>query len=110
MSKKEPSKEPETPKEKKLSFKEKLHLVFNGVSKKELKGVFADTLQDLKKPKEIGIFIVSSIVPGGWVGYAAYRIAKYKFKHPPANDNKAEEAANPKPAPKSKKQPKAPKP
>jgi len=107
MSKKET---PQEPKEKKLSFKEKLNLVFNGVSKKELKGVCADTLKDLRKPKEIGIFIVSSIVPGGWIGYAAYRIAKYKFKHKPANDNAAQETANPKPAEKAKKQPKGPKP
>jgi len=82
--------EPEqNPKKKKLSFKERISLVFNGVSRKELKGVFADTLKDLRKPKEIGIFIVSSFVPGGWIGYAAYRIAKYKYKHKPANDNEA---------------------
>lgn len=93
--------EPEqNPKKKKLSFKERLNLVFNGVSKKELKGVFADTLKDLRKPKEIGIFIVSSVVPGGWIGYAAYRIAKYKYKHKPANDNVDQDDV--KPAPKAK--------
>jgi len=90
--------EPEkNPKPKKLSFRQRLSLVFNGVSRKELKGVLADTLKDLRKPKEIGILLVSSFVPGGWIGYAAYRIAKYKFKHqPPANDNTAE--ASPAPA------------
>ncbi len=98
---------PDEPKKKKLSIKEKLHLVFNSVSKKELKGVVADTLSDLRKPKEIGIFIVSSIVPGGWIGYAAYRITKYKHKHHPANDNTAKEPEV-KPAPKKK--PPAPKP
>lgn len=98
--------EPEqNPKKKKLSFKEKLNLVFNGVSKKELKAVFADTLKDLRKPKEIGIFIVSSVLPGGWIGYAAYRIAKYKYKHQPANDNTDQGGAaldDVKPAPKAR--------
>ena len=35
---------PDEPKKKKLSMKERLNLIFNGVSKKEMKGVVADTL------------------------------------------------------------------
>lgn len=76
------------PKEKKPSFKKRLTTVFNGLSRKELRGVLKDTLKELRKPKEIGILLVSSFVPGGWIGYACYRIAKYKLDHaPPANDN-----------------------
>jgi hypothetical protein len=76
------------PKPKKPTLKARLKTVFNGLSRKELKGVFADTVKDLRRPKEIGILLVSSFVPGGWIGYAGYRIAKYKLRHaPPANDN-----------------------
>lgn len=96
--------EPENPKQKKPSFKQRLSTVFNGLSKKELRGVLKDTLKDLRKPKEIGILLVSSFVPGGWIGYAGYRIAKYKLDHAPeaANDNAAppvqpEAKADPKP-------------
>lgn len=102
--------EPKEPKKKKLPLKERLRLIFNSVSKKELRGVCADTLKDLRKPKEIGIFIVSSIVPGGWIGYAAYRIAKYKYKHKPANDNAPEENGSKPEAARPRKPPAAPKP
>ena len=44
-------KKPDEPKKKKLSIRERLHLIFNGVSKKELKGVVADTLKDLRDRK-----------------------------------------------------------
>ncbi|MDI1228261.1 MAG: hypothetical protein PSY14_11310 [bacterium] len=92
------------PKKKKPSFKKRLTTVFNGLSRKELRGVFKDTLKELRKPKEIGILLVSSFVPGGWIGYAGYRIAKYKLDHaPPANDNEE-------PAPKVDPKPKAPTP
>lgn len=77
------------PKNKKPSFKQRLKTVFNGLSRKELRGVLKDTVKDLRKPKEIGVLLLSSFVPGGWIGYAGYRIAKYKLEHapPPANDN-----------------------
>ncbi len=77
------------PKKKKPSFKSRLSTVFNGLSRKELRGVLKDTFKELRKPKEIGILLVSSFVPGGWIGYAGYRIAKYKLDHAPeaANDN-----------------------
>ncbi len=78
------------PKKKKPSFKSRLTTVFNGLSRKELRGVLKDTFKELRKPKEIGILLVSSFVPGGWIGYAGYRIAKYKLDHAPsANDNTA---------------------
>ena len=97
------------PKEKKPSFKKRLTTVFNGLSRKELRGVLKDTLKELRKPKEIGILLVSSFVPGGWIGYAGYRIAKYKLDHAPetANDNVEPPA---KPAPPIDPKPKAPTP
>lgn len=99
-------------KKKKLSFKEKLKLVFNGVSRKEAKAVMGDTLKELRKPREIGILLVSCFVPGGWIGYAAYRIARYKFKQEqdaPANDNAGTAAPGHKIAPDKLKKPKKPK-
>lgn len=90
------------PEKKKPSFKQRLTTVFNGLSRKEMRGVLKDTLKDLRKPKEIGILLVSSFVPGGWIGYAGYRIAKYKLDHAPeaANDNVEPPAkADPKPKP-----------
>lgn len=90
------------PKKNKPSFKQRLKTVFNGLTRKEMRGVLKDTLKDLRKPKEIGVLLLSSFVPGGWIGYAGYRIAKYKLDHapPPANDNTAPEAkADHKPKP-----------
>jgi hypothetical protein len=90
------------PKKNKPSFKQRLKTVFNGLTRKEMRGVLKDTLKDLRKPKEIGVLLLSSFVPGGWIGYAGYRIAKYKLDHapPPANDNVAPEAkADQKPKP-----------
>ncbi|MBL8712364.1 MAG: hypothetical protein JNM12_05645 [Alphaproteobacteria bacterium] len=83
------------PKNKKPSFKQRLKTVFNGLSRKELRGVLKDTVKDLRKPKEIGVLLLSSFVPGGWIGYAGYRIAKYKLEHAPApaNDNNEPTAA-----------------
>lgn len=99
----------ENPKEKKPGMMKRLKTAFNGVSRKDLKGAFMDTVKDLRKPKEIGIFIVSSILPGGWIGYAAYRITKYKLKHAPANDNPESAAPAEKPVKKRGKKPPAPK-
>lgn len=77
----------ENPQGKKPPWKQRLKSAFNSVSRKELKAVFWDTAKDLKRPREIGILIVSSIVPGGWIGWAAYRFAKYRRKQKAANDN-----------------------
>lgn len=99
----------ENPKEKKPGMMKRLKTAFNGVSRKDLKGAFMDTVKDLRKPKEIGIFIVSSILPGGWIGYAAYRITKYKLKHAPANDDVPTESPAAKPAKTRGKKPPSPK-
>ncbi|MDP2205450.1 MAG: hypothetical protein Q8K65_04020 [Alphaproteobacteria bacterium] len=52
----------------------------------DLRGTAVDTLQDLRKPKEVGILIVAIIVPGGMFGWGAYRLQKFKGQKP-ANDN-----------------------
>ncbi|HYD19649.1 MAG TPA: hypothetical protein VEF76_14340 [Patescibacteria group bacterium] len=87
------------PNPKKPKFGQRIKALFNGLSRRELRGVIGNTLKDLRKPKELGILLVSSVVPGGWIGYAGYRIAKYKLAHqPPANDNTAPpDAVAPKP-------------
>lgn len=77
--------EPE--KKKRLSFRQSLRIIFNDVSRKDLKGIFWHTLKDLRKPREIGILLASSFVPGGWIGWFAYRVAKYQFNKAAANDN-----------------------
>ncbi len=90
-------------KRKNLSIRERLHLVFNSVSRKEIKGVMADTLKDLRRPKEIGIFIVSSVVPGGWIGYAAYRIANTSTgTSPRMTTTRRQRKQNPTPRPEEK--------
>lgn len=73
-------------KKKRLSFRQSLRIIFNDVSRKDLKGIFWHTLKDLRKPREIGILLASSFVPGGWIGWFAYRVAKYQFNKA-ANDN-----------------------
>jgi hypothetical protein len=89
--------------------------VFNKSSRKKLGGVFKQTLKDLRKPQEIALLLGSSFVPGGWIGYGAYRLAKYKMTRP-ANDNKPPEQVPGAPAEKKqkpakgKKPPKTPKP
>jgi hypothetical protein len=75
---------------KKLPFMQRLRTAFNGVSRKEMAAVFKDTLKDLKKPKEIGMIIAGGFVPGGWIAYGVYRIAKYRHKKA-ANENKPPE-------------------
>jgi len=87
----------------KQNWRQRLSAAFNGVSRKDAGRILASTLKDLRKPKELGILAVSSLLPGGWVGYAAYRVTKYKLQKPPANDDKP--GAPPKP-----KRPKPPKP
>jgi len=79
----------EKPAKKTLPLKQRLKAAFNGVSRKNIMGIAKDTLKDLRRPKEIGLLVVSSFLPGGWIGYGAYRVAKYKYKHTPDNDNTA---------------------
>ena len=89
-----------TDSDKKPGLKQRIKNAFNGVSRKDVPGVLKHTLQDLSKLKEIALLVASSFVPGGWIGYGAYRVAKYKRRHPPANDDKAAAAVTraPKPA------------
>ena len=74
------------PEKKKLSLKRRLKEAFNGVSRKELGAIFKETLKDLRRPQEIGLLVGCSIIPGGWIGYGVYRVAKHRQKKP-ANDN-----------------------
>lgn len=73
-------------KKKKLPFGQRLKAAFNGVSRRELMGVLKDTVKDLRKPKEIALLVGCSVVPGGWIGYGVYRVAKYRRKKA-VNDN-----------------------
>lgn len=87
--KRKPEKNPpeeKRPEKKKLSFRQRLKEAFNGVSRKELRAIFRDTLKDLRRPQEIGLLVGSSFIPGGWIGYGVYRVAKYRHKKA-ANDN-----------------------
>src|SRR5262245_4795193 len=100
----EPGKnEPEgrEPGKKKLSFFQSLREAFNGVSRKEWKNILKDTLKDLRKPQEIGLLVGCSFIPGGWIGYGVYRVAKYRHKKA-ANDNDQQPKAEPKMEPKQK--------
>lgn len=85
---------PEKEAAKKPTLKQRLKLVFNNVSRKDLKGIFWHTLKDLRKPREIGILLASSFVPGGWIAWFAYRVAKYQFNKA-AIANNAEGAHSP---------------
>jgi len=62
-------------------------------------GLAKHTAGDLKKPKEIGLLLTAVIVPGGFVGYAAYRLKEYRNRKPAINDNatppRLENAADP---------------
>lgn len=96
----------ENDKPKKLTWRQRAKLVFDDVSKREAMGVIKETAKDLRKGKEIAILAGSSVIPGGWIGYGAYRIAKYRSMKKSANDNKPPEDA----APEKKRKPKNPKP
>lgn len=74
---------------KKLTWRQRAKLVFDDVSKREAFGVIRETAKDLRKGKEIAILAGSSVIPGGWIGYGAYRIAKYRSLKKAANDDKA---------------------
>ena len=94
--------------DKKPGFAARCRIMFKKAAAQDWKGVIKDTAKDLKDPKEIALLAGSSIVPGGWVAYGGYRIAKFAAKNqapetPPANDNHTEAL------PEKKKKPKAPK-
>lgn len=93
------------PDKKKPSFPQRLREAFNGVSRKDVLPILKDTLKDLRHPQEIGLLVGCSFVPGGWIGYGIYRVAKFKLKRAAANDNPEKPGNDVKPAP-----PKPPKP
>ena len=96
------------PEKKKPSFFRRLKDAFNGISRKDWIPIAKDTLKDLKRPQEIGLLVGCTFLPGGWIGYGVYRIAKYRLKKA-ANDNP--ETPEIKPDPKAgPKPPKPPKP
>lgn len=84
----------------KKPFLQRLRDIFRHASMKEIAGVLKDTVRDLKKPKEIGILITGSFIPGGWVGYGIYRIQLYRKKKA-ANNNtpQGKKKSPPNPAP-----------
>jgi len=92
-------------KPKKLTWRQRAKLVFDDVSKREAVGIIKETAKDLRKGKEIAILAGSSVIPGGWIGYGAYRIAKYRSLKKSANDNVQPEDV---PAPKKPKRGKKP--
>ncbi len=102
---------PKNPPRKKLSAK------FNDAVKgmrsltlRDLVGTGGQTIKDLRQPKEIGLLLVAIIVPGGMVGWSAYRLQKFKSGDKPANENLPPPAQKPAlPAPKADKKPKPPK-
>lgn len=75
------------PEKRKLTLRERLREAFNGVSRREWMGVLAYTLQDLRRPQEIALLVGCTFIPGGWIGYGIYRIAKYRHRKA-ANDNR----------------------
>ena len=98
----------EKAKPEKLSWRQRAKIVFDDVSKREAFGVIKETAKDLRKGKEIAILAGSSVIPGGWIGYGAYRVAKYRAMKKAANDNTPPQDAQP--APKKPKRGKKPNP
>ena len=100
------------PDKKKPSFFRRLKDAFNGISRKDWIPIAKETLKDLKRPQEIGLLVGCTFIPGGWIGYGVYRIAKYRLQKEAANDNtgKPEPEARPKQQKKPPKPPKHPKP
>lgn len=74
-------------KKKKRTLRERWKDALGGISREEILAVTKDTLDDLRRPREIFALVASSFVPGGWIGYGAYRVHKYRKKKS-ANDNK----------------------
>lgn len=79
-----PDKNPD--KKRKKSLRDKFNESFPDVSKDEWKGIIRDTIKDLGDPKEIALLLGGVVVPGGFIGYGAWRILKYREKKA-ANDN-----------------------
>jgi hypothetical protein len=92
------------PDKKKPNFFRRLKDAFNGISRKDWMPIAKETLKDLKRPQEIGLLVGCTFLPGGWIGYGVYRIAKYRLKKA-SNDNQENPGKEAKPKP-----PKPPKP
>ncbi|MCE9506857.1 MAG: hypothetical protein K8R48_00880 [Alphaproteobacteria bacterium] len=80
-------KQPKPDKKKRPTLREKFNALFKGLKWKDVKGISKETLKDMRSPKEIFTFAASSVVPGGWFGYAFYRVVKYRNGQGPSNDN-----------------------
>lgn len=110
------AKKPEAPQN---NTRKKLSAKFNAAVKgvrsltlRDLIGTSGQTIKDLRQPKEIGLLLVALVVPGGMVGWSAYRLQKFKSGDiKPANENLPPPAQKPAlPAPKAAQKPKSPKP
>lgn len=78
--KKNPKKEP-------CFLRREFNKSFKGLHWKDAGPITKDTLVDLWSVKELFTLAASSFVPGGWLGYAVYRVRKYNLKQKPANDD-----------------------
>lgn len=93
-----PDKRPD--KKRKKTLRERFNENFPDVSKDEWKGIIRHTLKDLRDPKEIAMLLGGALVPGGFIGYGAWRILKYRKKEA-SNDNPSPNAphkSDPKPS------------
>jgi len=102
----------------KPTLRQRCRNAFQNVSRRDVVGVVKHTAKDLKSLKEISMLATATFIPGGWVGYGAYRINQYRKKMNDElakgdNDNMPQAAEAPvvtaKPAKKSKKFFKGPK-
>jgi len=86
------------------SLRQEFNNTFRGLQWKDGWGVTKETVKDLRHPKEMLKLTVSAVagivMPGGWIGYVAYRIHHYRKVQKAANDNtppKIPAAPDPKP-------------
>ncbi len=81
---KNPDKKPD--KKRKKTLRERFNEALPDVSKEEWREIIIDTLQDLREPREIALLLGGAVIPGGFIGYAAWRVQKRRDKKA-ANDN-----------------------
>ena len=74
-------------KKKKRTLMERWKQALDGLSREDIYEITRDTLDDLRRPKEIFTLVAGGIVPGGFIAYGAYRVHKY-HKKKAVNDNK----------------------
>lgn len=85
------NKKPKTPKQKtgKPNLRDSFGKAVRGARNlkfSDVLGTAGSSLRDLRQPKEMGLLIVAIVVPGGMVGWSAYRFKKFKESQP-ANQN-----------------------